>query len=106
MKLTQDQIIRIINRKKKGLSSRYIAKQFEVSKRRIEQLWKVYRETGEIPELKKIGRKTYQVIPKGMESRILKVQKRYKIGATLLAKYFRDKFEIRLGHSYYHMVLL
>jgi len=106
MKLTQDNIISIIKRKNKGLSSRLIARQYKVSTRRIEQIWKVYKNTGEVPELKKIGRKPYQVIPRDMEKRILKVHEKYKMGATLIAKYFRDKFNIRLGHSYYHMILL
>ena len=88
------------------MSSKYIAKQFGVTKRRIEQIWKEYNDTGEIPKPKKVGRKPYQEIPENMDQRVLDAHERYKIGAAMIAKYFRDKFNIRLGHAYYHSILL
>jgi putative transposase len=49
MKLNKKKIRYIINHKKRGESCETISKDIKISKRRVEQIWKEYRETGEEP---------------------------------------------------------
>jgi hypothetical protein len=60
MKLTYQKQVRIIKRRKKGLSSSFIAKQFGLSVRRIEQVWKYYLVTGDYLPLSKPGSNTFK----------------------------------------------
>ncbi len=54
MKLSQDDVEKIVVRVVDyGLSTGFVARQFGVTRRRVQQLMKHYRETGEVPVLKK-----------------------------------------------------
>lgn len=48
-----------------------VAEQFEISRRRGQQLAKAYRESGEIPELGTPGRRPYADYPADLEERVL-----------------------------------
>ncbi len=57
MKLTAKKIQYIVRHKKKGESSDAIGKDMEISMRRVNQVWKEYRETGKEPVIgKELGR--------------------------------------------------
>ena len=57
MKLTIKKIRYIINHKKKGKSCETISINMKISKRRVEQVWKYYSETGKEPIIgKNLGR--------------------------------------------------
>ncbi len=57
MKLNKKRIRWLVNQKKKGESSDAVAKDMKLSKRRVEQIWKEYRETGKDPAVgKNLGR--------------------------------------------------
>jgi transposase len=47
--------------KSKGKKTKDIAKKLEISNRKVQQVWKMYQETGEIPKLKRRGRKPKQI---------------------------------------------
>ncbi len=80
MKLTAKKIRYIINHKKKGESSETIARDMKISKRRVEQVWKYYSETGKEPVIgKNLGRPEKPFDPKEVE--IVKIAfERYKFG--------------------------
>jgi putative transposase len=98
--------VRIVKRKKLGLSSTLIAKQFKVSKRRIEQIWRYYRLNQNYMPLHKPGRKPYRKQILNIEDRIVRFNKKFGFGATYIAKYLRDNLNIRLSNNFVHKVLL
>ncbi len=106
MKLNYSKQVRIIKRRISGLSSSYIAKQMGISKRRVEQVYSYYKKHGTYMPLKKPGRKPYRDYPKGIEEVIILLKKKYKFGATYIAKYLRDKVKMRIANNYVHKVLL
>ena len=82
MKLAQDNATRIYKRiVDHGLDTRLITKQFEVSRRRVQQLAKTYREADEIPQLETPGRRPYAKYPDDREDRALDVRQRLGAGA-------------------------
>ncbi|MFU8652389.1 helix-turn-helix domain-containing protein [Methanotorris formicicus] len=57
MNLNQKKIRKIIRWKEKGKRTKVMAKKLNISERRVQQIWREYRETGRIPELKRRGRR-------------------------------------------------
>lgn len=106
MKLTLQKQVRIVKRKQKGLSSALIAKQFNISKRRIEQVWKFFKETGSYLSLKKQGRKPYRKVKPWLDEKILRLKQKHKFGATYIAKFLRDKHNVTISNNYVHDLLL
>lgn len=106
MRLTYHKQVRIIKRREKGLSSGYIAKQFGISRRRVEQVWSYYKKTGTYLELKKPGRKPYRRYEPYLDDKIIDLKKKYNFGATYIAKYLRDKEGIKISNGYVHNLLL
>jgi DNA-binding transcriptional regulator LsrR (DeoR family) len=52
------------------MDTQFVADHFEISRRRVQQLAKEYRETGEIPILESPGRDPYAEYPADLEDRI------------------------------------
>lgn len=74
MKLDQDDVIRICKRVVDHvIDTQFVADQFEISRRRVQQLAKEYRDTGEIPTLDTPGRDPYAEYPSDLEERILEI---------------------------------
>ena len=72
MKLAQDDATRICKRVvDHGVDTAVVAEQFEVSRRRVQQLAKEYRETREILQLGTPRRRSYADYPDDLEDRIL-----------------------------------
>ncbi len=106
MKLTYKIQVRIIKRKKLGLSSAYIAKQFNLSTRRVEQIWQYYEKTKSYMQLKTPGRKPYRQISPYIEQKVTSLREKYRWGATYLAKYLRKKEGIKVSNGFVHDILL
>lgn len=106
MKLNYQKMVRIIKRKEKKLSSAVIAKQFNISKKRIEQVWAYYCKHKTYLPLKRQGRKTYRRYSSNLIHKILELHKKYRFGATYIAKYLRDKEGIKIGHDFVHKLLI
>jgi len=106
MKLNLLDIEKIIKRKNKGLSSLFIGKQFNISKRRVNQLFLEYKKTDSIPILQKNGTKPKREYPKNLESKILSINKKQGFGANYIAQYLRKKEKVKIANDYVHSVLL
>lgn len=106
MKLTYKKQVRIVKRRQLGLSSRLIAKQLGLSQRRVEQVWAHYCKTATYLTLQKQGRKPYRNYSPSLNKKILDLHQKYRFGATYIAKYLRDKENIKIGHDYIHNMLL
>lgn len=104
MGLTDDDLRRIALRTvRHGMDTQLVAEQFGVSRRRVQQIAKEYRETGVIPRLKRPGPK-----PKPCRIREQVIAASRKIGgsATVIGSYLRSKRGLRVDNNLIHTILL
>ncbi|MEM3493335.1 MAG: helix-turn-helix domain-containing protein, partial [Thermoplasmata archaeon] len=107
MKLSQQDVEHIIaDVVKHGLSTKTVANQFKISRRRVQQLVKRFRDTGIVPILARSGRKPYACYPSDIKERVIELAKLYKSGATLIGRILRKKYGIKIGNNKVHAILL
>jgi len=82
-----------------------VAEYFRITKARIYQLLKEYRETGKIPIIKKRGRKPRK-ITKWLRQDIISFKKDLNIGSVAIAKILRKIRGIPIGNEIIHRILL
>ncbi len=106
MKLNKRKIRYILREKKKGTSSRILGIRMKVSKRRINQIWKEYRDTGVEPVVgKKMGRPPVPLTSE--EERIVKeAYEMYRFGARMLEPIIRKEWHYVISHNRIHKYLL
>ena len=96
----------LILQKRKGVASKDLATIMELSRRRVEQVWKYYLDTGqELSVGKKMGppRKPFNA----KEAEIVKeAHDRFKYGARMLESIIRKVYKVRISHNRIHMYLL
>jgi hypothetical protein len=106
VKLDQDDVTRICQRVvDHELNTQFVAYQFEISRRRVQQLAQTYRETDEIPELETPGRKPYAEYPTGLDDRILKIHERLGMGAVAVAHVLRVRDDLTIDNNVVHEIL-
>ena len=106
MKLEQDDVGRICKRVvDHDVDTQLVAEQFEISRRRVQQLAKEYRETDEIPILDTPGRKPYADHPDDLEERILEVRSSLNGGAVAVSNVLRVRDGISVDTNYVHEIL-
>jgi putative transposase len=82
-----------------------VAEQFEVSQRRVQQLAKEYRDSGEVPQLETPGRDRYAEYPDDLEDRILELRQRLGAGAVAIAHVLRVRDGISIANNRVHEIL-
>ena len=106
MKLAQDDAIRICQRViDYGVDTGLVAEQFEISRLRVQQLAKKYRESGEIPQLETPGRKPYAEYPNDLEERVLDLRQRLCAGAVVIAHVLRIRDGLSIANNRVHEIL-
>ena len=106
MKLNKKNIRYIIRHKKKGESCATIAKDIKISKRRVEQIWKEYQETGEEPIIgNNQGRPKKPLTPEEVRI-IIEAFDRFKFGARMLEPIIEGYYNIHIPHNRIHRYLL
>jgi putative transposase len=103
-KLNQRKIQGIIREMDRGKSSSSIAAMQKMSQRRVQQLYKQYKNTGEIPVLQKRGRKKLELTA-NEESIILYAYEEYKVNALALEKVLDRHYKMHIPHNRIHRVL-
>ena len=107
MTLTQEKVRKIVlSVVKHKLKTSYVAELYGISQRRVQQLVKEYRETGEFPIIHKVGRKPYSNYPLDIREQVKRAKKKLHGGTVLVAKYLRKKRGIKIGNNAVHMILL
>jgi hypothetical protein len=90
VKLDQNDVERICQRVvDHEMDTQLVADQFDISRRRVQQLAKAYRETDGIPELETPGRTPYADYPADLHVCVLELLERYEAGARAIAKMLR-----------------
>jgi putative transposase len=107
MKLNGSDVEKIVYRVVKyKLTTDFVANQFGISQRRVEQLVKEYRDTGDIPVLKKPGRKPYAQYPANLRDEILRAKAKLRCGASGIGNYLRKVRGIKIDNNRIHALLL
>mgnify|MGYP006289570065 CR=1 FL=1 len=106
MKLDQDDVTRICQRVvDHDLDTQLVAEQFGISRRRVQQLAKQYRETDEIPSLDIPGRTPYAEYPADLEARVLDLYRTLEVGATAIAHVLRRRDGLEIANDRVHEIL-
>ncbi len=106
MKLNKKKNHWVIKQKENGESSVNIAKIMNVSKRRVEQIWKQYLETEKEPVIgKSLGRPKKAYDPKEAEI-VMEAYDRFKFGARMLEPIIEKCYNADISHNRIHMYLL
>jgi len=89
-----------------GLDTQYVANQFEITVRRVQQLANEYRRTEIVPVLRKRGRKPWSKHSEDLDKLIIQVQKKYKMCAVGIGHYLRKRYSLHVGNNAIHRILL
>ncbi len=104
-KLNDKKIRKIIRWKEKGKKTKHIAKKFEISERRVQQIYKEYKETGEIPKIKRRGRKPIPITKEEVDL-VLNAISEYKGTSPVhLEKYIERRHNISIPHNRIYIIL-
>lgn len=104
-KLNERKIEWIIREKTNGeITTKNIAKIQKISESRVYQIWRQFKKTGNIPLLRKTGRKKKE-IPKHEVDLILKAHEKYKAGAVVLEHTLKKTDGLNIPHNRIHRVL-
>lgn len=105
-RLNKAKVRKIIKQRQYGLPSRVIARQLGFTKRRINQVWKYYKDTGKHLEIKKSGKERYRFLTQQETDLILRLKEQQGCGSRLIGKILRRKYNKHMSHKLIHMVLL
>jgi putative transposase len=83
-----------------------VAGQFNVSRRRVQQLVKEYRETGGMPVLRRPGRRPYAAYPPDLRGEVLRARRKLRCGAVGIGNYLRRVRGLRVDNNVIHQILL
>jgi transposase InsO family protein len=105
MKLNRRKVHWIIRQKQKGVGTKEIGRDMKVSRRRVQQIWKYFQETGLEPVLgQNLGRPKKPYIKR--EADIVRAaHARYRFGARMLERVIRKLYKVRISHNRIHMYL-
>ena len=105
MKLDQRKIHWIIRQKQKGVTTKQIALDMKISRRRVQQIWKSYAESKQEPSIgENMGRPRKPFDEREAEV-IGEAYQHYRFGARMLETVVRKVFKIRISHNRIHMYL-
>ncbi len=107
MRLKQDEVATIVRRVVDyNMKTSLVAATFGVSRRRVQQLVKEYKDTGKIPVLQKRGRKPHSRYPPDIKTQVIEAKKKLRVGTVAVAKYLRKRREIRISNEHVHDILV
>jgi len=106
MKLTKGKLMETIRKKNAGCTTYQARKIAGISVRRVNQVWNLYCETGNIPEIgKKMGRPRRPIT--AYEAFVVKESyQKYRVSASTLEKLIERDHGIHLPHRHIHTILL
>ncbi len=105
MKLNKTKVRYILRQNRKRMPTKEIARDVKVSQRRVQQIIKEYKETGQAPVLgEKVGRPCKPFTENEIEV-IRAAHARYRFGARMLETVIRKQFKICISHNRIHMYL-
>jgi putative transposase len=106
MKLSRRKVHWLIRQKQEGVSSKEIARHIDISCRRVEHIWKYFRDHGHEPIIGNgVGRPRKPYDEK--EAQIVKeAHLRFRFGARMLEVILKKMYNVAISHNRIHMYLL
>ena len=105
VKLTPAKVRWIIREKDRGeLTTEQIARIQRITPRRVNQLWREYRDTGKLPVLKEPGRPPTPITAEQIRA-VLEAYNKYRLGACMLERVLEKEFGVKMFHNKIHRVL-
>ena len=106
MKLTKNKLIETLRRKNDGWTTYRTRKIAGISIRRVNQVWKEYQRTGEIPTVGKTNGRPKKPI-EDWEIEIISVAwEKYRVSADTLERCIERDSNVHIGHNRIHKILL
>jgi len=106
MKLDQDDVTAICQRVvDHEMDTQLVADQFDISRRRVQQLAKTYRDTDEIPTLDTPGRTPYAEYPPDLEDRITEIHRSTGFGAAPVSNVLRVRDGLSIDTNHVHAIM-
>lgn len=88
------------------MDTAYVADQFDITRRRVQQLAKSYRDTDQIPTLETPGRNPYADHPPDLEDRVLRLRDELNLGAVAIAHVLRKRDGVQVDNNKVNEILL
>ena len=105
-KLTDSRIRWMIRRKEEGrITNKKIARVYDITPRRLQQLWARYRSTGCMPTLHKPGRPKKPPDP-GEEGMVLGMWDKHHVCAVILEHLIQKEHGTKISHNRIHTILV
>ena len=106
MKLTRSKLIETIRKKNQSWTTYQARKIAGISIRRVNQIWKQYQLTGEIPEIgRNIGRPIKPIDDWEIQM-IKRVYEKYRVSASTLMRLIERDYSKHINHNRIHKILL
>ena len=106
MTLTNEDVPKIVlSVVKHELPTSYVAERYSIGVRRVQQLCKHFRDTGEFPILKDRGRKPYRSYPPWLEQRVLSLHNKHRCSAVYVGQFLRTHNKIQVDNNVIHRIL-
>lgn len=106
MKLTKPKLIETLRRKNEGWTTYQARKIARISVRRVNQVWKKYQETGQIPEIGKKNGRPPKPIEEWEINIVRKAYAKYRVSASTLEKCIERDYGKHIGHNRVHKIML
>lgn len=106
MKLKDADLKAIVLRVTKyNLPTRVVALQFNVSQRRVQQIVRLSKATGELPRHKQLGRRPYAIYPVTLRTEIVQAKQSLDLSASGISKHLKKKRGIRVDVNLVQKIL-
>ena len=106
MKLTKGKLLETLRRKNEGWTTYQARKIAGISVRRVNQIWKGYLSTGEVPQIGKGGGRPKKLIEEWEVQMVKDAYGKYRVSASTLERVIERDYGRRIGHNRIHSVLV
>ena len=106
MKLTRRKLIETLRKKNQGWTTYQARKIASISVRRVNQVWDIYQNTGEIPEIGKNNGRPKKSIEEREVQMVKESYEKYRVSATTLEKCIERDYGKHIYHNKIHKILL
>jgi len=106
MKLTKGKLIETLRRKNEGWTTYQARKISNISIRRVNQVYKQYQLTGEIPEIGKNNGRPKKPIEEWEIQMVKETYNKYRVSASTLMKLIERDYGKHINHNRIHKIML
>jgi len=106
MKLTRNKLIETLQAKNNDWTTYQARKIAGISILRVNQVWKIYNETGLIPEIGKRSGRPVKIVEEWEVQLVKELYEKYRVSADTLERIIRKYHDKQISHNRIHKILL